>query len=339
MKKLVFLLVALLLGTGAASAQGNLLNELKRQATNAVRNEVNRAKNNAQRSVKDAAKNAVRNAAENARNAASSNNNTASQQLAGEPVEVKEGAWTCPNCGKADNEGSFCPNCGTDRPDGNARPKQEEAAAGAAEEGAFVPGTSVIFEDTLSGESTNDSPSKWELLAASMYQCYVTTQAGVPAIWINGFHSDMKPKMKKEHYLPSAFTVEMDIWFDDKVPNASSHALELNFASEDVLEEFSAIFRFGSDAEESGSVGLRYYRLFLTGEQLAEDRDKVREVFKPGDWNHAAVSYDKGTVVLYVNGKAILQATQQKQPTYVRVDAVGSDQDHFIFRNFRIAAK
>lgn len=373
MKKFVFLLVALLLGAGAASAQSNLLNDLKRQASNAVRSEVNKAKNNAQRNARNAATNAVKGAVNNAKNGAYSNNNRTNQQLTdghvhaeaegwtcpecghagndgkfcsncgakrpAEEVKTSNGksVWTCPTCGKADNEGSFCANCGTDRPDGNVHQEEKEATGESVDEEVFVPGKTVIFEDTLSGEKIDADPSKWELLAASMYQCYVTRQAGDLAIWLNGFHSDMKPKMRKENYLPDTFTVELDIWFEEKVANAQSHALELNFGSEDALEEFSAIFRFGADEEESGAVALRYYGRLLAGERLIEEKDKVRALLKPGAWNRAAVSFDNGTVMLFVNGKSVLKATGQKQPTYVRVDAVGSDRDHFVFKNFRIA--
>lgn len=375
MKKFVFLLVALLLGTGAASAQSNLLNDLKRQASNAVQREVNKAKYDAQRNARNAATKAVKDAVNNAKNGTRSNNNRTNQQMTdahvhaeaegwtcpecghagndgkfcsncgakrpAEEVKTSNGksVWTCPTCGKADNEGSFCPNCGTDRPDGHEHHEDLEASAESVDEQAFVPGTTVIFEDTLSGEKLNDDPSKWELMGASLSNCYVTKKAGDMAILIDGFHSDMKPKMKKDNYLPAAFTVEMDIWYEDKVENALSHSLELNFASEDVLEEFSAIFRFCADGEEAGSAAIRYYGKFSTGDKMIEDKDRVRSLLKPGAWNRAAVSFDHGTVVLYVNGKSILKVTEQKQPTYIRVDAIATGRDSFTFKNFRIAAK
>ena len=374
MKKFVFLLVAVLMSASLASAQSNLLNDLKRQATNAIRREANKAVNDAKRNARNTVTNTVKSAANNARNGAYSNQNT-SQQLvehsheaeaagwtcpecgqadnngnfcsncgAKRPAEqVKSSSgksvWTCPTCGKTDNEGSFCANCGTNRPDGHVHQEEVDASAESADEQAFVPGTTLIFEDTLSGEKINEDPSKWELMGASLSNCYVTQKAGDMAILIDGFHSDMKPRMKKDNYLPAAFTVEMDIWYEDKVENALSHSLELNFASEDALEEFSAIFRFCADGEEAGSAAIRYYGLFATGDKMIEDKDRVRSLLQPGTWNHAAVSFDHGTVVLYVNGKSVLQVTQQKQPTYIRVDAIATGRDSFTFKNFRIAAK
>ena len=375
MKKILFLLTALLLCAGVASAQSNLLNELKRQAGNAVRSEVNKAKYNAKREVRNAATNAVKGAVNNARNGAySNNNNTTSQQLvehnhthadadgwtcpecghsgnegnfcsncgAKRPAAQAQSSgdksvWTCPTCGKTDNEGSFCANCGANRPDGdNVSHEERDATAESAEEQPFVRGKNLIFEDPMVGEITYEHPSKSELLGTFPEDCYVVEQAGDRAILLKGFHSDIKPKMKKEHYLPASFTVEMDIWFENKVENALTHSLELNFSSEDVIEEFSAIFRFGADEEESGSVAFRYYGLFATGGKMIEDKDQVRGILKPGAWNHAAVSFDHGTAVLFVNGKSILKVTEQKQPTYIRVDAICSSRDHFVFKNFRI---
>ena len=368
MKKLFILLVAALMSASFASAQGNLLNDLKRQATNAVRSEANKAVNDAKRN----ARNSARNVLNNAKNGVYSNNNS-NQQLTDQHVhedahswtcpecghsgnegnfcsncgakrpaeQVKssngKSVWTCPTCGKTDNEGSFCANCGTNRPDGdNVSHEERDATAESAEEQPFVRGKNLLFEDPMVGEITYEHPSKWELLGTFPEDCYVVEQAGDRAILLKGFHSDMKPKMKKQYYLPSAFTVEMDIWYEDKVENALTHSLELNFASEDVLEEFSAIFRFCSDEEESGSVGFRYYGIFATGGKMIEDKDQVRGILKPGAWNHAAVSFDHGTAVLFVNGKSILKVTEQKQPSYIRVDAIASGQDHFVFKNFRI---
>lgn len=345
MKKLLLLLAALLLSAGAASAQ-SLLNNLKRQAENAIRNEANKAVNDAKRNARNAVTNGVRGAVNNAKNGVYSNNGNngnTNQQLTDEhnhaTTNPDKETWVCPTCGKDDNEGSYCANCGTDRPDGNALPPEQEASAGVADAEAFVPGSSVIFEDRLAGETIDADPSRWELLAAAMYECYVTKQAGEPAILLTGFHSDMKPKIRNEAYLPESFTVEMDLWYNEKVESARSHALEINFGSEDVLEEFSAVFHFCADAEESGYVGIRYWKRMIAGENLIEEKDRVRELLKPGAWNHAAVSYDKGTVVLYVNGESVLKVTEQKQPTYLRVDGIASGNDKFLFRNFRIAAR
>ena len=53
MKKLLILLAAVLMGASFANAQSNLLNDLKRQATNAVRMEANKAVNNAKRNARN----------------------------------------------------------------------------------------------------------------------------------------------------------------------------------------------------------------------------------------------------------------------------------------------
>ena len=145
--------------------------------------------------------------------------------------------------------------------------------------------------------------------------------------------------MKKEHYLPASFTVEMDLWCDEKLQNPQTHSMELLFASEDALEEFSGIFRFTLDEEHPATVALRYWEKFSTGEKWIREQDRVRGLLKAGAWNHIAVSFDRGTVVLFLNGESVLQVTGQKQPTYIRVNSIASGDDGFFFKNFRIAAK
>lgn len=372
MKKFVFLLVALLLGAGAASAQSNLLNDLKRQASNAVRSEVNKAKNNAQRNARNAATNAVKGAVNNAKNGAYSNNNRTNQQLTdghvhaeaegwtcpecghagndgkfcsncgakrpAEEVKTSNGksVWTCPTCGKADNEGSFCANCGTDRPDGNAPAPDLEAVASTTDAQSFKPGANVIFEDNLSGEKPDETPSKWTNMSFPE-DCYISSKAGEPVIFLTGFSSDIKPTMKKDNYLPASFTVEMDLWCEETLQNPQTHSLEFNFASEDVLEEFSGIYRFTLDEDYPPAVALRYWEKNTTGAKLIENQDRARSLLKVGAWNRVAISYDRGTVVLYLNGESILRVTEQKQPTYIRVKSVSSGKDGFFFKNFRVA--
>ena len=96
MKKILILLAAVLMGASFANAQSNLLNDLKRQATNAIRTEANKAVNDAKRN----ARNSVRGAVNNAKNGAYSNNNKTNQQLVEHNhSHADAAAWTCPVCG------------------------------------------------------------------------------------------------------------------------------------------------------------------------------------------------------------------------------------------------
>ena len=314
-KSLILLAAALLLSAGAASAQ-NLLNELTRQAKNAVRREAYEVR----RDARNAAVNAARNAVNNARNGAYSNNNQNAQpqQYVEHTHDAKE-TWTCPTCGKSDNEGSFCANCGTNRPVGEAGSKEEVADTTFVER-EFIPGSRLIFEDTLEGERVDASPSRWELVMASDDEYYVTRRAGAMAI-----------------YLTDSFTIEMDVWAEKSVHNARTHQLILEFATQEVLEEFSVAFCYGSDKSGPGIVSVHYWPKGTTNDVTEEIEERVREKLQPGAWNQAAVSFDHGTLTVFVNGVSVCEVKNQPRPEYVKLQSNAADGEGHTFKNFRIA--
>ena len=332
-KSLILLAAALLLNAGAVSAQG-LLNELTRQAKNAVRREAYEVRRDARNAVSNAARNAVN----NARNGAQSNNNQNAQpqQYVEHAHDGARETWTCPTCGKTDNEGSFCANCGTNRPAGDAGNKKEAADTTFVER-SFVPGSRVIFEDTLEGERVDASPTKWELVMASDDEYYVTRRAGAMAIYLTGWHSDFKPDIAGDKYLTDSFTIEMDVWAESRVHNARTHQLIMEFATEEVLEEFSVAFCYGSDQNGPGIVSVHYWPLGTTNDVTEEVEERVREKLKPGAWNQAAVSFDHGTLTVFVNGVSVCEVKNQPRPQYVKLQSNAADSEGHTFKNFRIA--
>ncbi len=88
----------------------------------------------------------------------------------------------------------------------------------------FVPGDVIIFEDNLEGERNGEFPSKWDLVAGTVENAQfgddnviffrrVTTRQGiVPLI-----------KDSPADYLPDAFTIEFDAYFEAGVHNQTYH--------------------------------------------------------------------------------------------------------------------
>ena len=300
-KKLFILLAAaLLLNAGAVSAQG-LLNELTRQAKNAVRREAYEVRRDARNAVSNAARNAVN----NARNGAHSNNNQNAQ-----PQQYVEHS----------HDGA-----------------REETADTTFVERSFVPGSRVIFEDTLEGERVDASPTKWELVMASDDEYYVTRRAGAMAVYMTGWHSDFKPDIAGDKYLTDSFTIEMDVWAESRVHNARTHQLIMEFATEEVLEEFSVAFCYGSDQNGPGIVSVHYWPQGTTNDVTEEIEERVREKLKPGAWNQAAVSFDHGTLTVFVNGVSVCEVKNQPRPQYVKLQSNAADGEGHTFKNFRIA--
>lgn len=333
-KKLFILLAAALLSVGAASAQ-NLLNSLERRAKYTIQNEVRKAERDARNSAANAARNAVNNARNN--DNGSTGQSVQPQQYTTHSHDGDKKTWTCPTCGKTDNEGSFCANCGTNRPAGDLQDKEEDTHPEEFVERAFVPGAKVVFEDTVDGERINASPSKWVLVMASDDEYYVTKRAGAMAIYLTGWHSDIKPDTDDDKYLSDSFTVEMDVWAETKVTNARSHRLIMEFATSEHLEEFSVAFCFGTDQKGPGIVSVHYWPKGTTQEVTEEIEDPVREKLNPGAWNHAAVSYDHGTLTVYVNGTSVCEVKNQPRPEYVKLQSDAADGEGHTFKNFRIA--
>ncbi len=88
----------------------------------------------------------------------------------------------------------------------------------------FVPGDVIIFEDNLEGERNGEFPSKWDLVAGTIENAKfgndnviffrrVTSRQGiVPLI-----------KDNPADYLPDAFTIEFDAYFEAGVHNQTYH--------------------------------------------------------------------------------------------------------------------
>lgn len=88
----------------------------------------------------------------------------------------------------------------------------------------FVPGDEIIFEDNLEGERNGEFPSKWDLVAGTIenanfggenvifFRRATSRQGIVPLI-----------KDNPADYLPDAFTIEFDAYFEAGVHNQTYH--------------------------------------------------------------------------------------------------------------------
>lgn len=298
MKKILFLLLAVLLGTGIASAQGNLLNELK----NAAKREAGKAADKAKRDARNTATTTVRGAVDRAKNDIKNGvNNRQQQEPYQKPAEP---------------------------------PREPQDTLATQYEGDFVPGGTVIFEDLLEEELADAKPSRWRLLHADDYECKVVSRLNGPAISLRGYNSDIEPALGQDAYLPEAFTVEMDIW-SETGGNTYTQYLDLDCGDAIFDKVVSLSFYFCFNDEGPGPVGLEYRT--LEGNQLKDGTgvEKMKEILQPKKWNRAALSYDHGTFAVYVNGVKVLEGAQAAQPTHLRINTISAG---CLFKNFRVCA-
>ncbi len=82
----------------------------------------------------------------------------------------------------------------------------------------FVPGDVIIFEDNLDGERNGEFPSKWDLVNGSVENAFFDGENVIMFMNTN-INSDggIVPMManSEEDYLPDAFTIEFDAYFDN----------------------------------------------------------------------------------------------------------------------------
>lgn len=187
------------------------------------------------------------------------------------------------------------------------------------EAGDFKPAVNTLFVDTLGGETAGELPSKWDIKEGS---AEVGEAQGHKFITMLGGTTVLQPKAGDKSFLPDVYTLEFefmfgrDVWFN------------VNFF----------------DAEDNG-VG--DYRMWLCAADwnMAKTNDEcinggqgdLDRMLNRDGWNHFAVSYNKGNMKLFVNGKRIANLPDIKQAAYFVIrgdDATG--QSHYI-KNIRLA--
>ena len=149
------------------------------------------------------------------------------------------------------------------------------------ESGDFKPAEGVFFKDDLSAETDGELPSKWELKEGSME---VNACAGRNILKLAGGSTRIDPKLNGE--LPDVWNMEYEYF---KAEDASQ---EIFFLNEE--EELGHIYVYNDYVQ--------YWFTKTNDDSLNGESENLGKVMKKG-WNHIAVSYNKGGVKIYVNGK------------------------------------
>ena len=332
MKKFGLIVAAFLLVAGSASAQ-NLLNSLERQAKNAVRREANKAVNDARRDARNATRNAAKNAANDVKNGNYRNTGKVQDMS---PTVKTDLSWACPECQHPGNSGKFCEECGATRPE----PEAPKAPVAPQFEGDFVPGSSVIFEDTVTGEKEDTPPTRW-IQSVQQDDAVITTLGPETVIKIAGYRAKIEPKITPKEYLPEAFTVEMDVWANRVFDGAQSQYLGFYVTNEWESRLGDSEFYFGNaDNGGAGSVNFNYYDAKEQEmETVSVNPADVANYYQQEAWNHIALSYDRTTWKIYLNGARILTAQSSCEPSRVIIWCNSSPTRGFLIKNFRLAGK
>lgn len=189
----------------------------------------------------------------------------------------------------------------------------------------FVPGDIIIFEDNLETERNGEFPSKWDLVAGTIenasfgsdnviYFRKVTSRQGiVPLI-----------KENQSDYLPDAFTVEFDAYFQDNVHN-QTYVVNF-FDMKNQKRSMGDLRIFINKATYEGSEG----------EYPGVSRGHIDEIAK---WRRISISFNKRALKVYLDDARVLNipnVTDNPTGITLRGDNQSSNRHSFV-RNIRIA--
>ena len=292
---LVFIISALLASCFDANGQ-NLLERLDQRAKNAVENKLGEKVEQGVNDVLDG-KIGTKKKKEKADIPAEQQ-----AQEAGEAVAAS--TWTCEECGKTGNAGKFCEECGAKKPGAEAPAKPKKQTESAYAKSDFVPGDEIMFEDDLVGEQMGEFPSKWDLLEGN---AEIASVNGKTVINLTDISTEIMPLMKNQkNYLTEAFTLEFDfLGGSDEKSIYCDYIIHLkNIEGEDV-----------ATINLNGTASGWAYTSWITasGEQR-ENRSAAPA--KEEEWNHAALSFNKRALKVYLNGSRIVNIPNCARPQY-----------------------
>lgn len=151
------------------------------------------------------------------------------------------------------------------------------------ENGDFKPAEGVFFEDNLAAETDGELPSKWDLRGGSME---VNACAGRNILKFGGSGTEIEPQLSAD--LPDVWNLEYEYFRTDDA------AEEIKFF--DGEDQFGHIYVYPDYVQ--------YWFTKTNDDSLDGQSEELSSVMKKG-WNHFAISYNKGGVKIFINGKRV----------------------------------
>ncbi|WP_282135448.1 OmpA family protein [Seonamhaeicola maritimus] len=193
----------------------------------------------------------------------------------------------------------------------------------------FVPGDHIIFEDDLTVEESGEFPSRWDLFQGT------AENASLGSNNIINFENRaiITPLMDKDDYLPEAFTIEFDAYFEDVPGTWQSYRLRfwegqhhLSVSREENyhplhIQNNGAKFQIrakGKDRKYNGE-----------GDQFKENI--------PG-WRHVAIAFNKRTLKVFLDQHRVLNIPNLNlKPAIVSIEGYSYRDGIRAIKNIRIA--
>ncbi len=180
--------------------------------------------------------------------------------------------------------------------------------------GDFKPAKDVVFEDNFSKDKDGELPTKWELKEGSVE---VKECAGRNVLSLGGESSIVVPLLNgKSDFLTDTWNLEYEFF----AANGQQHNVRF-MNNED--SEIGAV-RITSDLIE-------YHFTKTDEENLDGSKGELQKLITNG-WNHMAISFNKGNVKIFINGKRVFNLPNVMQPNSFRLWGY----DGHYFTNIRV---
>jgi outer membrane protein OmpA-like peptidoglycan-associated protein len=189
----------------------------------------------------------------------------------------------------------------------------------------FIPGDTVIFEDSPSADEENgEFPSRWDLVKG---QVEIANVDGENVIMLIDGAPAIIPYIKdsKEDYLPEIFTIEFDFY---RPANSNRFSVYLSDLKNQKYEQEIEINFARVTVDDEGVTGI--------------NPDKNNSSWnEKSHWTHVSIAYTKGKLKVYLDDTRVINIPRyQKNPTGLTLQAYWadmSDDKAFYVKNVRIA--
>jgi OmpA-OmpF porin, OOP family len=184
----------------------------------------------------------------------------------------------------------------------------------------FVPGDTILFEDSFVGDQDGEFPTHWTLKGG---QAVLNKVGGEEALHLtNGNYAIVAPRMKTEKYLTGPFTVEYDLYY-----NAGSFGLITFFKSFDKNQGF----------DRDATVHVGFNEVLYTpweGSVISKSYPDL----SVNEWHHAAMVYKNHQLKVYVDQARVLVIPETNGDLEsISFGGIGDETNPIVFKNVRIA--
>ncbi len=163
----------------------------------------------------------------------------------------------------------------------------------------FIPGKDVIFFDNMQDDDYGDFPRRWDMMSGNAEMARFGKEKVL--LFYNHQGTAFKPLFKEKEYLPEAFTIEFDVYFD-KVAIDRKSSIEI-FFNDNLYQPISIS---------------TWYPFEIKYKKFQFKTSKYEQIRNFNGWHHIAISYHKGYLKMYFDEQKVLNIPRfDVKPTHI----------------------